>query len=148
MWFADSGSIRIVCFDVDGLPDILRPAHFTSLDVHCHAAVEPTASLLIAPDLSAGCHKISVPDCFHTTSELLAATAYGSNGATTILSLKPGAGELTIYPQQWFDDMYRCGWEWIKKVTRHPERGSIIGSGERIRAFELTEDGCHLARWL
>jgi hypothetical protein len=148
LWFADSDSIRIICFDPDNLPDIPRPAHFTKLQMRYHAGIEPLESLLIAPNLSPGLHDIGVSGCVKAVDELLAVAPYGPNRTTTIFSLRLSTGELTVYPQLWFDDMFQGGWESITKVTRHPQRGSIIGGGSRIRPFELTEDGCQLAQWL
>jgi hypothetical protein len=148
LWFPEPQSIRVVCFDLETLPEIPRPARFGRLQMRFHAGLEPIDSLFVPHDLLSGSHVIAFPRSLQPINELLAVGLYGAAGTTTILSLRPWISEVTIYPQQWFDDMFRGGWECISRVTRHPERGTIIGDGSRIRPFELTEDGCHLAQWL
>ena len=148
LWFPESQSVRVVCFEIKKLPDIPRPARFTKLGIRFHAGVDPLASVLVPQNLPDGVHKISIPQCLETHGELLMFAPYGPNDTTTIFSLRGSARELSVHPQLWFDEMFKGGWESIDKVTRHPARMSIIGSGSRIRPFELTDDARHLASWL
>ena len=148
LWFPEAESVRIVCFEIGKLPDLPRPARFTRLGIRFHAGIDPLASLLLPQNLPGGIHKLSIPRCLDAVSELLMVAPYGTNETTTILSLKGSVGELSIYPQLWFDEMFKGGWESIERVTRHPVRRSIIGSGSRIRPFELTDDARCLANWL
>jgi len=118
-----------------------------------YSATAPLAEMEISSRLIAGTHRIEIPPEFRDLEELLLVGSYPSaskdDAACTILVLQPRAGEVTVLPQTWFTaNKFDIGYEWITRVTHDPATGRIIGSGIRIRDFELTEDGTMLERWL
>lgn len=118
-----------------------------------YSVTAPLAEIEISSRFTAGKHAVEVPPEFRGLAELLLIGSYpatsNDDAACAIVVLNPRAGEVTVLPQTWFTaNKFDIGYQWITRVTRDPVTGRIIGSGIRIRDFELTEDGMGLARWL
>lgn len=157
LWFVQGGFARVCCFDPETLPQFplshlnaetrddlesgRRPYYATAHSDY--QSIDPACRLAIDPSLPAGVHKAEVPPRFRAVQELLLVVE------SIIVSLRPRSGDFTILPQEWLTgDQFDPGYQWITRVARHPKTGRLVGDGIRIAAFELTEDGCHLARWL
>ena len=156
IWCPEPGYLRLLCFDPDQLAAF--PIHevagwFKRSQDRIYSATAPLAEMEIGSRLTAGTHAVEVPAEFRDLDELLLIGPYpaanNDEAACAILVFRPRAGELTVLPQTWYT-ANKCdiGYQWITRVTRDPATGRIIGSGIRIRDFELTEDGTMLERWL
>jgi hypothetical protein len=147
---------RFVCCEPEALvPFPLEDVAgwFKQSNDRIYAATAPLAEFEISSALPAGTHRIAVPAEFGGIDELLVVSPYlaGSNDepCCAIHVVWPAAGEVTVFPQRWFTaDKVDVGYQWITRVARDPLSGRLVGDGIRIKAFELSEDGTEVARWL
>ena len=156
--------IKVLGFDPDHLEDFTFGNHakeFNSKRSPYFALGKPEFEFVIDLHLSEGVHLFDFPLAMQSINELIVIgsrpvpnTADHPGGgadepAYVILALQPSAGMVHVLPQKWFTGRhFDLGYEWITRVTREPRSGRLIGDGIRIPAFELTEDGCNLKRWL
>lgn len=139
--------VRMLCFDPDKLPSISGPAQ-ASGRTYYSAGADPITQFSIPVGLPAGDNVLSIPQEFHAINEMLIVGNYaGDETKTAIYAAYPQLGRVAVFPQLWFKG-FDDGYQWIARVTRHPSSRVFIGDGIRIGKFELTEDGCNLARWL
>lgn len=139
--------VRVFCFDPEKLASIK-----SSLLPDSHIQYASGDGLLsefsISVELPAGQNTVMIPAEFDSLSELLVVADHiGDDSPSAIYAVHPALNQIEVFPQQWFRNFQR-GYEWIARVTRHPESGVFIGDGVRIDKFELTADGRHLARWI
>jgi hypothetical protein len=156
IWCPEPRSLRLLCFD----PDQLKAFSFVDIvgwfkqsTERVYSATEPLAEFEISSALPEGVHKVEVPEHFRAMDELLLLTSYAArtrdDAACAIYVLYPQAGLVEVVPQKWFTrNRYDIGYEWITRVVRDPASGRILGDGFRIGAFELSEDGKAVERWL
>jgi len=139
--------VRVLCFDPDKLPSISGPAR-ASGRTYYSAGAAPASQFSISVGLPAGDNSLHIPDEFQSIDEMLIVGDHaGDETKTAIYAVYPKLGRVAVFPQLWFKG-FDDGYQWITRVTRHPISRAFIGDGIRIGKFELTEDGCHLARWL
>src|SRR5262249_24932057 len=116
--------------------------------VYYSAGAPPLSQFSIPVGLRAGDSSLSMPSEFHSIKELLIVSQHaGDDAKTGIYAVYPQLGRVEVFPQRWFKG-FDEGYQWISRVTRNPLSRVFIGDGVRIGKFELTEDGCHLARWI
>jgi len=156
IWCPEPRTVRLLCFD----PDQLKAFSFVDIvgwfkqsTERVYSATEPLAEFEISSALPEGVHKVEVPEHFRAMDELLLLTSYAArtrdDAACAIYVLYPQAGLVEVVPQKWFThNRYDIGYEWITRVVRDPASGRILGDGFRIGAFELSEDGKEVERWL
>ncbi|MBV9075367.1 MAG: hypothetical protein JOZ10_17210 [Acidobacteria bacterium] len=138
--------MRIVCFDPDKLPTITGPKQ-SSGRTYYSAGRAPIAEFSIAVGLAPGANPVNIPREFHSEEEVLIVASPGLNATTAIYAVYPKRGKVIVFPQLWFKG-FDEGYQWISRVTRHPSTRRFVGDGVRIGKFELTDEGCHLARWI
>jgi hypothetical protein len=156
IWCPEPRTLRLLCFD----PDQLKAFSFVDIvgwfkqsTERVYSATEPLAEFEISSALPEGVHKVEVPEPFRTLDELLLLTSSPAktdeDPSCAIYVLYARAGLVEVLPQKWFThSRYDIGYEWITRVVRDPASGRILGDGFRIGAFELSEDGKHVERWL
>jgi hypothetical protein len=139
--------LRVTCFDTGKLPTLPGPAQSDGRTYYS-SGVPPISEFSVPVGLSAGDNNLQVPREFNTISEMLIVGNHaGDNATTAVYAVYPQLGRVTVLPQLWFKG-FDDGYQWISRVTRHPVSRALIGDGVRIGKFQLTEDGCHLARWI
>ena len=163
IWCPESPSVqlgkpylRVLCFDPEQLQTFALEdvaGWFKQSNERIYSATAPLAEFEISSALSEGTHSIDVPREFHEVEELLMLSSYPTSGksdpACAIFILYPRAGLIQVLPQKWYAaNQFDIGYQWIARVTRDPVTHRLIGSGVRMKNFELSESGCELARWI
>jgi hypothetical protein len=139
--------VRVLCFDPEKLPALEGPTR-SQQRIYYSAGGPPVSQFSIPVGLGAGNNALDIPREFHSIEELLIVDEHrGDDARTAIYAVYPRIGRVEVFPQLWFKG-FQDGYEWITRVTRHPVSRVFIGDGIRIGKFELTEDGCQLARWI
>ncbi len=151
--------LEIVIFELAGLRSIKGfsdqlPDFKNSSVPLLHSS--PMSEHLRIPDrLPAGPHKGPKARHAYQLKELLllarGPTVFEDDlsAAVSIYDWRPATGDVEVLPQEWFTAKdYDLGYQWITRVTRHPESSHIIGGGIRIGDFELADSGKNLLRWL
>ena len=112
----------------------------------------PIAELRAGASLAPGVREFKSHQAFADLDSLLTVADYArslSDAHCAIYDFRFSADTMVVYPQEWFNNRdYDIGYQWITRVARHPTSSRFIGDGFRIGTFELSDDGCHLARWL
>lgn len=140
--------MRVVSFDPDQLPTISGPVR-SNRRTYYWAGAPPVAEFSIPVGLQAGDNALDIPCEFHPIDEMLIVGEHaGDDARTAIYAVYPRLGRVAVFPQLWAKGSFDDGYQWIARVTRHPMSHTFIGDGVRIGKFELTDDGCHLARWI
>ncbi len=149
----DAGLLQLVLLDVDALEPI------PDVDAAC-AAMESTGShyrggevvtARLPTTLPPGLQPLALPPPLDRLEELLvlAETAPGDARGEhmAVLALRPRQRHVEVLPQDWFNQgAFDYMYQWITRITRHPETGALIGDGIRLFGFELDESGRQLAR--
>lgn len=153
LWFIQNKQIHLLCFDPEKMPSFNLeglPPDFKSSQASHYTLANPVAEVAIPSTLNAGLHTTLFPEEFSSLQELLIVAPYtGGKAAYAIFDLNPSLGEVRVMPQEWFTAAkFDPGYQWITRVVRNPETGKLYGDGIRIGIFELSEDGCHLAKWI
>lgn len=139
--------VRVLCFNPDELPSISGPTQ-SSGRVYYSAGAAPVSQFMIPTGIPRGDNSLAIPNQLNSIDELLIVSNHtGGEASTAIYAVYPQRGKVEVFPQIWFKG-FDEGYQWIARVTRHPVTRVLIGDGARIGRFELTEDGCHLARWI
>jgi hypothetical protein len=150
----NTARVVVQCFDPDDLPEfsLTDPERSAKDRGNTVTLVKPMSEFSIAGDLPSGLNAFECPDIFREAADLLIVANHRSLEDGTITALYNICFKnqtVESYPQKWFTaDEFDIGYQWITRVTRHPQSGRIVGDGIRIGAFELTENGCDLERWL
>jgi len=156
IWCPEGRSIRLTCFD----PDQLQPFEFGDIagwfkqsSDRIYAASAPVTEFEAALGLSAGTHKIDVPQAMASVDELIVPTSYPAKSADdpafALFDFYPQAGLIEVLPQKWFTAaQYQVGPQWIARAGRDQESHRIFGECFGVGTFLLEEDGCRLADWL
>ncbi len=156
IWCPEGRDLRFAVF----APDTLKAFDFADIagwfkrsTDRIYAATEPLADFLVPITLGRGTHKIDVPPELRMIDELLTVAPIPAretgDPAAAVFICYFQAGLVEVLPQNWFTyTKYKPGYEWITRVARDPVTHRIIGDGVRIPAFELSEDGMEVARWL
>jgi len=150
LWYPEHDSIKAICIDPMLLGTLPRPWRFSKLGLRFYAGSTPHEEFDIPPELPPGVHHINLPLWLRGFEELLMVGEYryfNKETITTIISIAGCQQKLILYPQKWFDEQYKSGWQWIARVTRNSVTGRIVGDGVRICPFELGSDSMTLARW-
>ena len=158
IWWPDGTLIRIAAIDCEVLPD-LDPADIAKLDqAHSGFAcgARTLAEFTIETALEPGEHPLDVPLAFAGLRDLIVVGDYAKVREAACAAvfevrggLARGSRRVCVFPQKWFNhDTFDIGYQWITRVMRDPVSNRLVGDGVRIGAFMLTEDGCHLERWL
>ena len=150
LWSEANDSIELAVLDIQRLTvlDALQESNSSKWPPFiCNG--EPVAKLRIDKKLPEGSHKLEVPQILKSIPEIfLIASTYSEAASYTVYAVNTAENSVQVLPQKWFaPEKFDIGYEWITKVTRHPETGRIIGTGFRINDFILSEDGCHLDSW-
>ncbi len=153
VWFVEKSDIRILCFDPDKMPSFGiedLPAEFRKSKEAIYTLAVPVASFSIPRSLKEGRHELRFPQELEVIEELFLVVSYaGEPAAYAIFELHPATGEVIVMPQKWFTSKsFDLGYEWITRVARDPATGILYGDGIRIGIFELSPDGCQIARWV
>jgi len=139
--------VQVLCFDPEKLPTLSGPAR-SDARTYFSAGTTPLSEFSIPIGLRAGDNALDIPHEFHSLEEMLIVSHHaGDDAKTAIYAVYPRLGRIEVFPQLWFKG-FQDGYEWIARVTRHPVSRVFVGDGVRIGKFELTEDGCHLSRWI
>ena len=113
---------------------------------------KPVSQIIVSQSLKAGEYGIAIPKEFKPTDEIIIVDSYDGEKdlAYAIYLINPDTETVKILPQKWFTSEagFDLGYQWITRVTRGPYSKKLFGDGIRIGTFELTEDGCNLARWI
>ncbi len=153
LWHYENKQIHLLCFDPEKMPTFKPeelPLDFKNSKKSYYTLANPVCEYVIPGTLAAGCHTLNFPKEFDSLDELLLVTPYKTEGAAyALFELHPKDGELKVMPQEWFTrEKFDLGYQWIARINRDPETGKFYGDGIRIGIFELTDDGCHLERWI
>lgn len=153
IWYSRNQRISIQCFDLDllqsfRLSDI--PIDFKDSKLPYYSLSKHTSELSFDSNLEEGTYHLHIADEFKKINEILIVDSYGSDHAAyAVFSISPRDEVYKILPQKWFNgDSFDLGYQWITRITRHPNSGRLIGDGIRIGAFELNDSGTELSRWL
>jgi hypothetical protein len=166
LWYPSGGRIRVGGFDPDRLADFSftdLPKEFRRpgklMPYYAHGTPEFEFSL--DPNVPEGILHLDFPTDLEGITEIFIVAPYLPRVATghryreeadpacVILALRPTRHQLAVLPQKWFTEKeFDVDYQWIAAIVRYSPTGRLIGGGIRIRPFELTEDGCHLERWL
>jgi hypothetical protein len=139
--------VRVLCFDPDELPSVSGPTQ-SSGRVYYSAGAVPVSQFTIIVTLRKGDNSLAIASEFGSIDELLIVSNHaGDEASTAIYAVYPQRATVVVFPQIWFKG-FDDGYQWIARVTRYPANRALIGDGVRIGKFVLTEDGCHLARWI
>lgn len=102
----------------------------------------------IPTDLSAGNHKIVVPDDLRNLVELLV-LAHSESAPLVLFDFRPKAGIVEVLPQDWFNNgSYDFGYQWVTRVAREKETGKIVGEGIRLGEFVLDHSNRNVDYWI
>lgn len=156
LWFPRGNGVFMECFDLDKLGEFkikrIGPIeHNVATPFYLQGTSE--CAVQFAIPATHVVQRVSFPREFSSIEELLLIA--GSPGhdqskpAATLLSIRPRQGELESFPQLWFTGTkFDLGYQWLTRVTRHPQTNRIIGDGIRIRPFVLAEDNMNIESWL
>ena len=99
--------------------------------------------------LKPGRHGIHLPFPYSQLDELLVLVSPGRPHAQFHLwAVQPAKGVVDVIPQEWFNcDEYDCGYQWITRMVRDPQR-RLIGEGIRLGVFRLDSSGRRVEEWL
>ena len=153
LWYVQNKQIHMLCFDPEKMPSFTLegvPADFRNSQLSHYTLANPVAEVVIPITLNEGLHTIWFPEEFSSLEEILMAVPYsGENAAYAVFEVNPSMGEVKVMPQEWFvRTKFDPAYQWISRIVRDPESGKLYGDGIRIGIFELSDDGCHLARWV
>jgi len=156
IWCPEGRSIRLTCFDPDQLKafDLAEIAGwFKQSSDRIYAATAPIADMEVPLSLTAGTHKIDVPEQLRAVDELIVPTSYPAKSnddpAFALYVFYLSAGLVEVLPQRWFTaSQYQVGKQWLTRAARDPETHRIVGECFGAGIFQLEEDGCRLERWL
>jgi hypothetical protein len=156
IWCPEGRNIRLACFDPDQLKafDLAQIAGwFKQSADRIYAATAPLVDIEIPLSLTAGTHKIDVPEQLREVDELIVPTSYPARNnddpAFALFVFYLRAGLVEVLPQRWFTaSQYQVGKQWLTRTARDPETHRLVGECFGVGTFQLEEDGCRLERWL
>jgi len=156
VWCPEGRGIRLACFDLDQLKafDLAEIAGwFKQSSERIYSATAPIGDFEVPLALTAGTHKVDVPESLCQVDELIVPTSYPAKSnddpAFALYIFYLSAGLVEVLPQRWFTaSQYEVGKQWITRAARDPETHRIIGECFGVGTFLLEEDGCRLERWL
>jgi hypothetical protein len=159
IWFEENNRIRIFAIDPDSLKEfsLNAPLPVSVKDYGgftCAGGVLGEAST--STDLEADEHRIDLPLAFAGLQSIIMIGNYARIREAACAALfeinpgtTPGSWRLGVMPQSWFTrGGFDLGYQWITRVARDPVTSRIVGDGIRISPFVLTENGCHIDRWI
>ncbi len=153
LWFMDKTNIKILCFDPDKMPSFILeelPEDFRRSKEAFYSLGTPVCSVGIPRSLQEGEHELRFPVPLQLLEEIFLVIPYAQGQAAYAnFAIYPQNGKVMVMPQKWFTkESFDLGYEWITRITRDPQTGILYGDGVRIGIFELTPDGCQIARWV
>jgi len=156
IWCPEGRNIRLAGFAPDQLKafDLAEIAGwFKQSSDRIYSATPPVADFEVPLALTAGMHKIDVPEELATVDELIVPTSYramsNDDPAFALFVVYLQAGLVEVLPQKWFTGaQYQVGKQWISRAARDQESHRIFGECFGAGTFLLEEDGCSLAEWL
>ena len=156
IWCPEGRSIRFAAFDLDQLKwfDLAEIAGwFKQSSDRIYSVTPPIADFDVPLTLTAGMHKIEVPQELATVDELIVPTSYkattSDDPAFALFVFYLQAGLVEVLPQKWFTAaQYQVGKQWISRAARDAESHRIFGECYGAGSFLLEEDGCRLAQWI
>lgn len=152
IWFSRNDKITLRCFDLDKMPSFKSddiPDNFYKLFEPYYCIGKYISEITIDSRSREGIHNLHVPEEFKMMDEILLVGSYHAESAAyAIYLINPKEEKFEVKPQKWFSrNEFDIGYQWIARITRHPQSKKIIGDGVRICAFELKDNGCDLDRW-
>ena len=154
VWYCPDNQIYLHCFDPEKMPSFTLdeiPSEFKNSKSPYYTLANPKAEAIVPATLQAGSHNVLFPEEFASLEELLLLGPYVDPAVAVyaIFELQPKTGDVKVLPQKWFTTTkFDISYQWITRVARDPQSGTLYGDGIRIGIFELSDDGCHLSRWI
>lgn len=157
LWYPFQGLLNVRCLrlpELDSFDLSDTAATFKKSRQHFFISGSVAAKAWIDAGLAAGRHELETPDVLaHLAETLMIADnpfmASEEDPVCSIFAVRWADRSVFVFPQYWMPlKKVDVGYVWVTRVARNPKNGRFVGDGIRMGSFELTDDGCHLERWL